>query len=122
MWSKGLTYDEAFRRVKQVRSTTRPNFSFCKQLEEWGEFRRRGKKASIFYEIKEHERRKNYVVPKRVTSDDAILDDDQVHLQFYTTECEEGEGEDRTRVETLVGANVKKTEKTRVRIRNAFER
>ena len=36
MWSEGLTYDEAFRRVKQVRSVERLKFSFCKQLEEWG--------------------------------------------------------------------------------------
>ncbi len=73
MWKEGLTYDEAFERVKKARAISRPNIGFVKTLEAWHEARTNRSSSSssgsdvISYRIVEHENRKGYVVPKRET-------------------------------------------------------
>ena len=73
MWKEGLSYDEAFERVKKARAISRPNIGFVKTLEAWHEARTNRSSSSssgsdvISYRIVEHENRKGYVVPKRET-------------------------------------------------------
>ena len=73
MWKEGLSYDEAFERVKKARAISRPNIGFVKALEAWHEERTNRSSSSssgsdvISYRIVEHENRKGYVVPKRET-------------------------------------------------------
>ena len=73
MWKEGLSYDEAFERVKKARAISRPNIGFVKTLEAWHEERTNRSSSSssgsdvISYRIVEHENRKGYVVPKRET-------------------------------------------------------
>ena len=73
MWKEGLSYDEAFEKVKKARAISRPNIGFVKTLEAWHEERTNRSSSSssgsdvISYRIVEHENRKGYVVPKRET-------------------------------------------------------
>jgi len=75
MWREGVSYDEAFERVKESRSIARPNIGFVKTLEAWHEARTNRTTTSsssssgifdvVSYRIVEHKNRKGYVVPKR---------------------------------------------------------
>ena len=86
MWREGVTYDEAFQRVKESRSIARPNIGFVKTLEAWHEARTNRTKTSlssssglfdvVWYRIVEHKNRKGYVVPKRENFSHATTNQD----------------------------------------------
>jgi len=86
MWREGVTYDEAFERVKESRSIARPNIGFVKTLEAWHESRTNRATTSlssssgifdvVSYKIVEHKNRKGYVVPKRENFSHATTNQD----------------------------------------------
>ena len=104
MWREGVTYDEAFQRVKESRSIARPNIGFVKTLEAWHEARTNRTKTSlssssglfdvVWYRIVEHKNRKGYVVPKRENFSHATTNQDSTTTTTNSSNSEKKEEND----------------------------